>query len=249
MRSEVFPNCDLRHGDALEILPNLTGPVDVLITDPPYSSGGLYRADRARPTSEKYFPIGKDHRHPDFLGDCMDGVSWMRWVTIWLRLARNLLKDGGYALVFTDWRQLPAASSAMQMADIVWRGIISWDKTLGSRAPHTGYFRHQCEYVIWGTKGASRPSSYGGPWAGSVTIPVRQADKFHQTGKPTPLMSHLVQCCPPGGLILDPFMGSGTTGVAAIQSGRRFIGCELDPLIFEQARGRIQDEIGRRTTS
>jgi len=63
----------------------------------------------------------------------------------------------------------------------------------------------------------------------------------HPTVKPTDLMRHLVRLVtPPGGLVLDPFMGSGSTGKAAILEGARFVGCDLDPAYLEIAEARIR---------
>jgi site-specific DNA-methyltransferase (adenine-specific) len=96
----------------------------------------------------------------------------------------------------------------------------------------TGYFRHQCEYPVWGTKGTSTPAKHGGPWPGGYEFPVRPSDKFHITGKPTALMERLVDVAPPSGCVLDPFMGSATTGVACIRKGRRFVGIEVSPEFY-----------------
>ena len=151
-------------------------------------------------------------------------------------------KPGGYCLLFTDWRQLPACTDAFQAGGWIWRGLIAWDKGLGSRAPNTNYFRHQCEYVVWGTNGGNETledDGRGGPWPGCYQINVKQNDKHHMTGKPTPLMRELVQCCPPGGTVLDPFMGSGTTGVACKLEGRNFIGVEMNAEYVAIARGRL----------
>jgi site-specific DNA-methyltransferase (adenine-specific) len=66
------------------------------------------------------------------------------------------------------------------------------------------------------------------------------ARNHHPTVKPTELMRHLVRLVtPPGGLVLDPFMGSGSTGKAAILEGARFVGCDLDPAYLEIAEARI----------
>lgn len=73
-----------------------------------------------------------------------------------------------------------------------------------------------------------------------------QADKHHMTGKPTPLMRELVAIPPPGTLVLDPFMGSGTTGVACALEGRRFIGIESDPAHFAVAESRIRAALAER---
>lgn len=91
--------------------------------------------------------------------------------------------------------------------------------------------------MVWATAGALREDhdvylagflhvTDDGPAAGWVHAPVDQADKRHITGKPTALMRELVKIAPPGGLVIDPFAGSGTTGVAALREGRRFWGVE-----------------------
>jgi site-specific DNA-methyltransferase (adenine-specific) len=216
-------------GEALEVLPTLAdGSVDAVITDPPYSSGGFTRSDRSSDPADKYVQSGVDIVRSSFSGDNRDARSWCYWSALWLSECQRIVKVSGYALMFTDWRQLPLASDALQAGGFVWRGIISWDKTEGARAPHTGYFRHQCEYLVWGTNGVSTPADYGGPWPGAFRFPTRQADKFHMTGKPTDLMSQLVQCVPPGGLVVDPFAGSGTTALAAKLYGCRAICIEKE---------------------
>jgi hypothetical protein len=60
-------------------------------------------------------------------------------------------------MCFTDWRQLPMLTDVLQAGGFVWRGVMPWDKTESSRAPHTGYFRHQCEYVVWGPRWRAWP--------------------------------------------------------------------------------------------
>ena len=95
----------------------------------------------------------------------------------------------------------------------------------GSRAPHKGYFRHQCEFLVWGTKGPCDTQGEG-PFPGCYEYHVKQSDKYHMAGKPTPLMAELCKIVSEGGIIVDPFAGSGTTCVAAKQMGRQYIGIE-----------------------
>lgn len=217
-------------GEALGLLQQLPdASVDALVTDPPYSSGGFTRGDRATDPRAKYCQNGEDLGRISFTGDNRDGRSWAYWTALWLSEVRRIVKPGGYALVFCDWRQLPLATDAFQAGGLVWRGLISWDKGPGARAPHTGYFRHQAEFVVWGSAGPLAPSPWGGPWPGVLTVPVARQDKHHMTGKPTALMRSLVRAaCPPGGLVLDPFAGSGTTLVACALEGRRGLGFELE---------------------
>lgn len=232
----------LWRGDALEVLRHLDVQVDALITDPPYSSGGMTAGERIRPPEEKYVQSGPavNARHNvTFSGDNRDQRSWGFWVTQWLALCQERVKPGGYVMVFTDWRQLPMLTDAFQAGGFIWRGVIPWDKTESARAPHKGYFRHQCEYVVWGSAGPIKPATHGGPWPGIVRERVNHREKLHMTGKPVGMMEQLVQAVPPGGVILDPFMGSGSTGVAALKMGRSFIGVEKDRHYFEVATARL----------
>jgi site-specific DNA-methyltransferase (adenine-specific) len=231
----------LRHGDALpELLAMPENSVDAVITDPPYSSGGFTRADKANTPSKKYQQCGVARVYPEFSGDNLDQRSYTAWSTLWISECVRVLKPGGYFMVFTDWRQLPAMTDAVQAGGVFWRGVIAWNKGRGSRAPHKGYFRHQCEYIVWGTKGQAVKLTHDGPFDGCISVSVRQADKFHLTGKPTALMRELARPVPPGGIILDPFAGSGTTGVGALQEGRRFIGIEREAAYIDIARERLE---------
>lgn len=240
-------NATLYHGDCMDVLQHLEEQVDALITDPPYSSGGMVRGDRTnQTTAEKYVQSGNAldaEQNMDFSGDNRDARSWGFWVSCWLTLVQERMKPGGYALCFTDWRQLPMLTDAFQAGGFVWRGLVPWDKTESSRAPHTGYFRHQCEYLVWGSNGPLAASKHGGPWPGLVRERVDHRAKLHMTGKPVQLMGELVKCVTPGGLILDPFMGSASTGVAAVQLGYRFIGIEKTAHYFDVACKRLEREV------
>lgn len=236
-------------GDSLEVLRSLpTGVFDAVITDPPYSSGGFTRGDRQMGVAAKYQQSGTEREYVAFGGDNRDTRSWAFWCTMWLSECRRVVKPGGYCLLFTDWRQLPTTTDVMQAGEWQWRGLLSWDKGRGARAPHKGYFRHQCEYVVWGTNGPLEvppvDDPRGGPWNGSFTVPVLQDDKHHLTGKPTELMRELVKIVPPDGLVLDPFAGSGTTGKAAVIEGRRAVLIEKEPAYAATARRRVSDAMG-----
>ena len=218
----------------------LPGSVDLLVADPPYSSGGLFKSDRDQGVAAKYCRDGKTHGRPEFTGDNRDGRSWCYWMQLWLQAARHAVRPGGYVMLFCDWRQLPTATDALQAGGFIWRGVIPWDKGGGARAPHTGYFRHQAEYVVWGTHGRLPKSRHGGPWPGVTRCPVTREDKRHHvTPKPVPVLQHLLQACPPGGLVLDPFAGAAPSGVACLQSGRRWVGFEPNPDNASQACHRL----------
>lgn len=216
--------------DMMKVLEGLPpGSVDAVITDPPYSSGGRTAGERRRSTKEKYMGTeakqNSEGRLVDFAGDERDQRSYLRWMNLWMSDVVPALSNGGIVMLFADWRQLPLVTDAVQVAGISWRGIIPWYKSNSRR--QQGKFANSCEYVVWGTKGAVVPLDVPSQ-PGLLNEPnVFYRDRVHVTQKPLGIMRQLVKATRPGGTVLDPFMGSGTTGVAALSEGRRFIGCEI----------------------
>ncbi|MFJ9979666.1 DNA-methyltransferase [Streptomyces cyaneofuscatus] len=229
----------LHQGDAFTILPTLTEPVDAVICDPPYNSGGRTNAERrAQGARDKYVSGDAQHTFPDFDGDTRDQRGYTYWLGQILAASYARTRPGGAALVFTDWAQLPATSDALQAAGFTWRGIIPWRKPI-SRPVKDG-FRRECEYVLWGSRGdplRHAPTIYLPGWLeGSQP---RGKNRVHITQKPESIMRQLVQIAPVGGLVLDPCAGSCTTGVAALAEGRRFIGIEGSPAYAATGRERL----------
>lgn len=238
----------LYHGDCLEVLRHLPdGSVDAVVTDPPYSSGGAFRADRVNfTTDEKYTNQQFQGARPNFSGDNMDQRAWSSWCYEWLSACRRVSSPGAHLCCFTDWRQLPTLVDVIQWAGWVWRGVLVWDKTEAAKAPHIGYFGYQAEFVAWATNGkvGRRPNLANGGegrMPGVFRQAVSASDKFHQTGKPTPVMEWLVRSCPPGGTVLDPFAGSGTTGVACKRKGRNCILVEREQAYCDIAVRRLSE--------
>jgi len=132
------------------------------------------------------------------------------------------------AIVFGSWKAPKPNGVKM---------VLIWDKgTVGMGDLSLPWFPSTEEiYVIGRGFVGSRTSSVMRHW-------VR--NKHHPTEKPEALMVELAEKCP-GEAILDPFMGSGTTGVAAVRLGRQFLGCETDPTHYETAKRRIIAELER----
>jgi len=232
----------IEQGESLAWLLTLpSNSADAVICDPPYSSGGQYRGDRSSKTGNKYTLSGTEVVRPDFAGDNRDQRAFAHWCNLWLSEALRVAKSGAPIVQFSDWRQLPTTTDALQAGGWVWRGVVVWDKTGGSR-PAMGRFTAQCEYALWGSKGAMPDRLEIGCLPGVFRQAVKQDDKYHQTGKPTNLMKFLAGICDPGGLILDPFCGSGSTGAGALLAGRRFLGCEVEPEYVALARERLAAE-------
>lgn len=227
-------------GDALTNLRELPDEsVDAVIADPPYCSGGITAADRMNQTARhKYVSTNAKHALADFDGDQRDQRSYAYWLTLWLTECLRLTKPRGVCLVFTDWRQLPATSDALQAAGWVWRGLVVWHK-LGAR-PHRGRFANAAEFVTWGSAGnlGAQPQAPCLPGLYSVPSP-HHTERVHITQKPLLLLRQLIGITAVGACVLDPFAGSATTGVAAVLEGRRFIGIEKNAAIARIARDRL----------
>lgn len=234
-------------GDCLELMKRVPdGSVDMVLTDPPYSSGGLFAGDRKINTRTKYTASAYNGaaRFHDFSGDNMDQRSFTEFMRMVLSKARQKCRPGAIAAVFVDWRNLPALTDALQAAGWIWRGIVVWDKGTSRNQP--GRFRNDCEYIAWGSNGRLPVDWTPGFKAlpGCYHIPgVNTKQKHHQTEKPVELLEKLLAICPAGGMILDPFMGSGSTGAACANTGRSFTGIELDPGYFETAQRRVEEGI------
>jgi site-specific DNA-methyltransferase (adenine-specific) len=230
-------------GDCLEILPKI-GNVDAVITDPPYSSGGFTRGDRTLETAKKYQSSNMNAASyfENFSGDNRDQRSWVYWMSLWISLALRVSREGAMFCLFSDWRQLPATTDALQSGGAVWRGIAAWDKI--NIRPIPDRFRAQAEYIVWGTNGPKKmdmkdknATYLPGVFRYSSPSPI---EREHATQKPAELLKQLIQVARPSEIILDPFMGSGTTGVACVETGRKFIGIEINEHYFDIACKRVE---------
>ena len=213
---------------------------DALITDPPYSSGGQFRGDRQNGTLAKY--TGSHGNQPDlpqFTGDTRDQRGFLAWCGLWLGAARMKACDGAVCLCFTDWRQLPTLSDAVQVGGWIWGGVGIWNKPNGR--PQSNHFCHDIEYVLHAQNGPTNQDYDYKPRAlFESTIPQ---GRDHIAQKPIAVMEWLVQFCPPNGVVFDPFMGSGTTLRAAKNLGRKAIGSDIDEYWCEVAAKRLSQGV------
>lgn len=232
--------------------------VDALITDPPYSTGGTLTASRKRDPKVKYQNTEVRELYPTFSGDMRDQRTHQLWLVHWLSKAWPKLKDGAIVGLFSDWRQWPVTSDALQIAGFTWLGVVTWDKTEACR-PQKDRFRNQAEYcllarkitfapvnnppryLLWGCKGLLPNDRGVGILPGVFRHYLQPSEKQHMTAKPLSLMRELVKIVTPGGLIVDPFAGSGTTLAAAKLEGYQFIGGELLPEHVATAKARLTD--------
>jgi len=216
-----------------ELPPN---SIDMLLTDPPYCSGGLHIGARAKAPGTKYINSGTRESYAEFDFDNMDQRSWQFWCQGWLGGAFRALKPGGLVVCFIDWRQLPALTDVIQAAGFRLQGIAVWDKTTGRARPRNGGFKQQAEFIVWACKGTLPQCDVYLPGVFQSRL---QFPKRHMTEKPLEMAREIVRLVPPGGTVLDLFSGSGTFLLAAKEAGLNWAGCELNPAYYETSQERL----------
>jgi site-specific DNA-methyltransferase (adenine-specific) len=148
------------------------------------------------------------------------------------------LVEGGSFMSFIDWRQWPNLVGALETANLRVQGMVVWDK--GHFGMGNG-FRSQHELVCHAAKGVPTIYDRG---VGNVLHFPRQEPIDHPSPKPVGLVRVLIETVTPlGGLVLDPFMGAGTTLRAAKAAGRRAVGIEIDERYCEVAAERCRQEV------
>lgn len=235
VRKEVIGDCTLYLGDCLEVLPTLE-PVDAVVTDPPYCSGAATEASRGAATHQGLrSETIRSGRFGWFNSDNMTTAGLCELLRS--MCVRAPVVDSGSILTFCDWRMVTMLAPAMESAGWRLRNLIVWDK--GHFGAGTG-FRPRHEMIIHLTR---RAPVFHSASVGNVISHSRVGgDREHPTQKPVHLMADLLEVVSArGGQVVDPFMGSASTGVACVAMGRRFIGIEADPGYFDIACRRIEE--------
>ena len=215
----------LIQGDCLEQLGMLqSGVADAVITDPPYMIGAASVGNRK----------SKHGRWAD-----MENSAY--WFGAWFQEARRVLKEDGFLAVFGNWRSIPTLIRAGDLADMTASSCLIWDKVwIGPASKNQLRPRYELCLIFPMSKKAlipdrSAPDIYECMWSAG-----HMGKSGHPAEKPVELLRHLVRTLSPsGGVVIDPFMGSGSTGIAALQEGRDFIGIEREPRYMEIAKGRV----------
>jgi DNA modification methylase len=228
---------EIYHGDCLAVLGEiaLEPALSAVVMDPPYASGA--RTEAAKSSSGSMIR-GQRWAAKPIENDQMTTAGFVWLMREVLMACRDSLVDGGSVLSFIDWRQWPHLLGACESVNLRVQGMIIWDKDtfgLGNG------FRVQHELIMHAAKGVPRVLNHG---TANVLRCSRESNIDHPSPKPTPLVKQIVQVVSDkNDLILDPFLGSGTTLVAAKELGRRAIGIEIEERYCEIAAKRLSQEI------
>jgi len=209
----------ITNGDALTVLRRIESEsVDFIITDPPY--GIDYQSNWSQAKTPK---IANDKKP----------FIW------WLYDAFRVLTDGGGLLCFSRWDVQQIFIDAMKIAGFAVKSVVVWDRVAHGMGDLKSAFAPRHDTCIFAVKG-SYAFPNGRPQDVIRCQRIDGSRLAHPNEKPVELMRKLIDATTkPGDLILDPFAGSGSTLVAAIKSGRRYIGIEISQQHCETARRRV----------
>lgn len=223
-------------GDVIEVLRTLPREsIDMAFADPPYllSNGGISCQNGKMVSVNK----GAWDESRGFEAD-------YRWHRAWLKAVQRTLKPNGTLWVSGTSHNTYLIGHAMQSLGFKMLNDIAWIKPNAAPNLSCRYFTHSHETILWAAKSAKSKHTFnysamreenGGKQMRSYwsITPPKKAEKVHgkhPTQKPLALLERItVASTVPGDLILDPFVGSGTTGVAALAHGRRFVGIDSSP--------------------
>jgi len=220
--------CRLACGDCLEILPELeAGSIDAVVTDPPYGSGGR---------------DGSVHLSNTEIAGNRKSSDCHIWTTRqYAQFCGTIVKPDAHAYVFSDWRRYLNVQIGFESVGWEHRALLVWDKGNGM-----GEFWRSChEFILFLTHRSPRKLTHGACY-NTLRFP-RVTNSDHPAEKPVDLLKCFVKASTQlGEIILDPYMGSGATGGACIQTGRKFIGIEIEPKYFDIACRRIEAAVKNR---
>ena len=199
---------------------------------------------------------GGDHREFVMASGEMTDAQFLEFNQKWMDAVLPHLLDGGILGTFIDWRGLPIAHAAATALGLTPISLVVWAKTnagMGSlyRSQHEllplfkkGAASH-VNNISLGKRGRHRTNLWTYPGASSLGSDARQGLRDHPTVKPTAMLQDaLIDLTNRGEIVLDPFLGSGSTLIAAENTGRVCCGVELDPLYVDVIIRRYEAETG-----
>ena len=210
----------LGQGDCLELMKHIPdGSVDMILTDPPY---GMSFVSGFRKVA--FNAIAND--------------SSLEWIDDLASELHRITKDDTAHYVFCSYHHIDKFKQAFERHFKI-KNILTWVKNNTSMGDLKGDFAPKTEFILFMQKGRCL---IRGKRDCNVLQYARTGNELHPTQKPVDMLEFLISKFSDESMVIcDPFMGSGSTGVAAKNTNRKFIGIELDQNYFEIAKKRIQD--------
>lgn len=210
-------------GDCLEVMKGmLDASVDLIVTDPPY--GMDYQSSWR---TDKFAKIALDKD--------------LSWFPEFAKEAYRVLKDNTHIYVFCNDYAISAFRTELENVKFKTKRTLVWLKNNHTSGDLEGDYGNKTEFILYAQKGRKE---LNGKRDTNVLTFDRVVNLRHPTEKPVALIGFLIKkSSDKDALVLDPFVGSGTTAEAAMRLGRKFIGIELDGTYCEVARNRLEQSV------
>jgi DNA modification methylase len=235
----------IQNKDCVEGIGNLVSQgvsVDLVVADPPYVI-----------SRDSNFHTMKDRRN------ARTGTSFGTWDiefdnNPWISKSFDILKDGGSMIVFNDFKKVSDVVVIATKAGFEFKDVIVWEKTNPMPRNRDRRYAPSLEMMMWFVKKKKarwtfnrQNSSYQSPVMRYASESGGAFRRFHPTQKPVKMIEEIIKIhSNTGELVLDPFMGSGTTAIAAINTDRQFVGFELNEEYYSILSNRISEHTNKR---
>ena len=243
-------------GNCIDVMKKIDSKsVELVLTDPPYNISGKSKLDLKNNTTGG--PYYKMEETWDIFKDYKEYLDFTR---SWIAEADRVLVEKGSIAICCSFHALGEILMALKEIDYKILNIITWRKTNPMPNITKRILTHSTEFIVWAAKSKGWKFNYEDMKKYSDGKQLRDVWEFplcqgkerikndtgraaHPNQKPMKLISRIVEMASePGDLILDPFLGAGTTAVAANLLKRKWIGIENNPKYQEIAEKRIESE-------
>ena len=247
-------------GDCVEIMTNQIEKksVDLIFADPPYNLSGNGLRWKGNKTGGDWYMVNEEW-------DSMSAPEYLQFTRKWIGSAYHVLKDGGSIYISCTYHNISEVMIVLKQLDFKINNIITWQKTNAMPNMTRRVFTHSTEFVVWAVKGKKWIFNYEelkkmnpdkqkdgslkqmrDVWQlplvqGKERIRGKDNRAIHPTQKPEEMLRRIILASSNrGDVVLDPFLGSGTTTFVAKKLGRNWIGIETDKKYFKVAENRMQ---------
>lgn len=237
----------LLQGDCIELLKQFNFSFDMIFADPPYflSNGGISCQ------SGKVVCVDKGDWDKASSPEQMDTFN-----KEWLSLCREKLSDNGTIWISGTYHNIFSIANTLKELGFRILNVVTWAKTNPPPNISCRFFTYSTEFVIWARKNPKKPHYFNYELMKKLNGDKQMTDVWHlpaigrwekscgkhPTQKPLSLLSRIIMASvPEDGWVLDPFCGSGTTGIAASLLGRRFLGIDMETAFLEMAKARREE--------
>ena len=248
-------------GDCIEVMNNQIDKesIDLIFADPPYNLSGNGLKWENNKTGGDWYMVNEEW-------DKMTAPEYLSFTRKWVGASYRVLKNGGSLYISCTYHNIAEVIITLKQLDFRINNVITWQKTNAMPNMTRRVYTHSTEFVIWAVKGKKWIFNYDALkklnperqkdgslkqmrdfWSlplvqGKERLKGKDGRAMHPTQKPEEMLKRIIVASSnKGDLVLDPFLGSGTTAVVAKQLGRNWIGIEVSDKYVKMSERRIYE--------